>query len=163
MILDAFGANGLKGAEANVKRDLDGFNTALTDAVEDFRSEVQSGSRRRDRPAFLRIDSLIAVTIGGGVVANDVRRKRNVTEFLDCSEEIRHWSEANATLAEFAAGNDLGYQFIVITEEEALADGNLSAGPNEAFPLIGILLELTSEEYLDSSAKKFTRRRIVRA
>ena len=80
MILDAFGANGLKGSEANVKRDLDGFNTALTDAVEDFRSEVQSGSRRRDRPAFLRIDGLIAVTIGGGVVANDVRRKRNVTE-----------------------------------------------------------------------------------
>jgi len=145
MIFDAFGPNGLEGSEADVKRNFDDFDAALTDPVEDFRSEVQSGGRRRDRTAFLRIDSLIAITIGGGVVAIDVRRKRNVTEFLDCSEEIWYRSEANATLAEFAAGNDLGDQFIVITEEEALTDGNLSAGPNEAFPFIRILLELASE------------------
>jgi hypothetical protein len=163
MILDAFGANGLKGAEANVKRDLDGFNTALTDAVEDFRSEVQSRGRRRDRTAFLRVDRLIAVAIGGGIIAIDVRRKRNMPEFADYCEKIIHWREADTALTEFTPRNNLGHQLFVVTEKEAFAYSNLSSGANEAFPFIGILFLLTSEEDFDSSAKEFTRCGIVGA
>jgi hypothetical protein len=51
----------------------------------------------------------------------------------------------------------------VVTEKEAFAYTNFPSGANETFPFIRILFLLTSEEDFDSSAKEFTRCRIVGA
>ena len=48
VVFDAFDVNGLKCAEADVKGDVDGVDSALADAVENLRSEVETGGGRGD-------------------------------------------------------------------------------------------------------------------
>src|SRR5579864_3142555 len=43
------------------------------------------------------------------------------------------------------------------------ADGNFSARPNEALPVVGVGLQVAREEDFDASAKKVARGRILRA
>ena len=50
--------------------------------------------------------------------------------------------EADLALAEFGAGQDLGlefigFQFILLAEEEAFADSDFAAGANQALPIVG--------------------------
>ena len=64
MIFHALDADGLKCSEADVQSNLDGFDSALADAVEDFSREMKAGSRRGHRSALLGINGLIALAIG---------------------------------------------------------------------------------------------------
>ena len=43
VIFDAVDADRLKSSQADMKRDLGGYNSALADAVENLGSEVQAG------------------------------------------------------------------------------------------------------------------------
>ena len=62
-----------------------------------------------------------------------------------------------------AAGDHFGLEFVVITEIEMLADADLAAGADQAFPYIGIVIQLASEQDLDASVKKIARGGIVGA
>ena len=60
--------------------------------------------------------------------------------FSTDGEEISCRREPNVPLAKFASSNDLGRKFVVLAEEEMLADGDLTAGTDEAFPFVWIRL-----------------------
>ena len=69
---------------------------------------MQSGSRSGDGTAFLRVDGLVAVAIGAGVVAIDIGRQRNVSDLFDQGEEIIDGGETDVTFAKGAARENLG-------------------------------------------------------
>ena len=99
----------------------------------------------------------------------DVRRERDVTDAIECGEEIldalKDRLKADAALAELGAGEDLGFKFvpIVLAEEQAFTNADLAAGPNQAFPVVGLGGELTRQQNLDAAVEEVARRRIVRA
>src|SRR5437879_10136210 len=75
VIFAALHANRLEGSQADMQCDLYGLDSALADAVENFRSEVKAGGRGCDRSALLGIDGLVALTIARGIRTRDVRRE----------------------------------------------------------------------------------------
>src|SRR5215831_1984680 len=91
-------------------------------------------------------------------MADALDYREEVLEPLPCFARRR---EADMTLAEFSTGDDFGLQFVMISEEEVLADRNFSAGPNEALPVLRIGLQLAREEDFDASAKEVARCWIV--
>ena len=48
-------------------------------------------------------------------------------------------AKADLALAEFSAGDDFGWQFVILAEEQALADADFAAGTNQAFPVVGLI------------------------
>ena len=64
--------------------------------------------------------------------------------------------------AEFAARDDLGLEFVVLAEIKMLADSDLTAGTDQAFPVIGIVADLAGEKDLNASVKKVAGGRISR-
>jgi hypothetical protein len=58
-------------------------------------------------------------------------------------------------LAELGARQDLGLEFILIAEEEALADSDFAAGSNEALPIVWVGCELASEKDFDAAVGAF--------
>jgi hypothetical protein len=124
---------------------------------------VEAGGGGGDGSALAGVDGLIAVAIGGGVGAGDVGRERDVADFFHASEEVAHRSEADAALAEFAAGDDLGLELVVIPKEKMLADSDFAAWADQTLPFIRIALQLPCEQDLDPAAKKVARGGILRA
>lgn len=61
---------------------------------------------------------------------------------IDPAEKIVDGIEADAALAKGSASENLGAELIVISEEEMFADVDFSAGTNEAFPFVRVLLQL---------------------
>src|SRR3989442_12844235 len=49
----------LKSSQADMKRNLGGFDTTLTNTVKNLRSKVQATGRRSDGTAFVRAKSLV--------------------------------------------------------------------------------------------------------
>jgi len=90
-----------------------------------------------------------------------------VSYALDAGEEIGDWGEADAPLAESASFGDLGFQFGAafgwFAKVEFLSDPDLSPGPYQAFPLIGIVRYLAGQQNFDLAAEKISCRRVVRA
>jgi hypothetical protein len=171
VVFDAVDADRLEGSQADVEGNLGGFDAALADAVEDGGSEVEAGRGSGDRSGGLGIDGLITLAVGGGIGAGDVGWERNVADAIEESEEIV-WIgvvrsverlEADAALSEFGAGEDLGLQIIVLSEEEAFADADLAAGANQALPIVGVGGELAGQENFDASVKKVAGGGIARA
>src|ERR1039458_7988838 len=119
-IFDALDADGLESSQADVQGDLDHLDPTLADAVEDFRSEMQASGWGRYRSALPRIDSLIAVAIAGRIGARDIRRERDVADAIEHGEEIADWLKADAALAEFRSGENLGLQVagVPVAEEQ---------------------------------------------
>ncbi len=161
VIFDAIGMHGLKCAEADVEGDLDGFDAAGADAVENRLREMETGGGRGDGAAGLRVDSLIAIAIGGGIGARDVGRERNVADAVedvvklgDRAGAVIDRRKTDVAFAEGSAGDDLGLEFVVLAEKQALADADLAAGTNQAFPIVGLGGKLASEQDLDASVKK---------
>ena len=73
---------------------------------------MQPGGRSGDRAQRLGIDRLVLLAIERRVRAIDVWRQRNVSDALEHAEEIGDRIEAEMALAEFAAGDDLGSEFV---------------------------------------------------
>ena len=129
VILDTIDADGLKGSEADMESDFGGLDSALADAVEGFRGEMKAGGRGGDRSALLGVDGLIAFAIAGGIRARDVGRERDVADAIEGGKESVHalnGLKADAALAEFGAGEDIGLKFfeiaIVLAEEQSFTD-----------------------------------------
>src|SRR5256885_15767712 len=78
---------------------------------------MQSGGGRRNRPAFPRIDCLIAIPICALVLASDVRRQRHVSQLFDQFEEVCNWLKANAALAKRSPRQDFSRKFIALAKE----------------------------------------------
>jgi hypothetical protein len=77
-----------------------------------------------------------------------------VADFFHAPEKIMYGCETDVALAEDAAGDHLGLEFIVLSEEEMFGDANLSSGTHQAFPFVGIALDLPCEQNLDASVKE---------
>lgn len=163
VIFNLLDVDGLEGTQADVKRDLGGFDPALPELREDVGSEMKAGGGCGNGAALVRVNGLVAVAIVRGIRTGDVGREGDMADLVDCGKEIVDWREADVALTEFAAGNDFGAEFIVGSEEKMLADGDFAAGADEAFPVIGIVLQLFCEEDFDASAEEVAGGRIVRA
>lgn len=163
VIFDFIDTHRLECAEADVEGDLGGFDSAVADAGDDFGSEVESGSGGGDGAAFAGIDGLVAVAVGGGIRTDDVGRKRNVADVFHLGKKILCGGEADVALSELAAGDDFGLKFIVVAEVELLADCDLAAGTDETLPVVGLALELASEEDFNASLEKVATGGIARA
>ncbi len=163
VIFDAPDANGLKSPEADVKSDLGGFDSTLTDALENFRGEVKAGGGSGDGAARIGIDGLITIAVTRRIGAGDVGRERDVADAIEGGEEICDRLEADAALAKFCARQNFGLQFVMVAEEEVLAYADFAAGTDEAFPVIGLGGELASEQHFDAAVKKIAGSGIMRA
>jgi hypothetical protein len=163
VIFDALDADGLKGSQADVQGYIDSLDLALANAVEDFGCEMKASGGGCYRSPLLRIDGLIPLTIMGRVRTRDIRREWDVADAVEGSEEIADGLKTEAAQAEFRASEDLGLQFIPLAEEQAFADPDFAAGPNQAFPIIGLGGELAGQENLDAAAEEIACRRIGRA
>ena len=163
VLFDFFDADRLEGAEADVKGDFRGFDAAVAETGERLRSEMETGGGGGDGPALAGVDGLVAVAITGGIGAGDVGRERDMADLLDAGEEVVCRSEVEVALAKFAAGDDLGLEFVVVAEEKVLADADFAAWTHEAFPIVRIALQLPSEQDFDTAAEEVTRGRILRA
>ena len=86
-----------------------------------------------------------------------------MADAIKYGEEIIDSLEADAALAEIPAGQNLGVQFAPLAEAEALADADFAAGPNQAFPIIGLCRKLACQQNFDTAVKKSTGRRIAGA
>jgi hypothetical protein len=155
VLFDVLDADRLEGAESHVEGDLRGFDATVVEAGQNFRSEVEAGGGGGDGSALTGVDGLIAVAVGGGISAGDVRRKRDVADLLDPGEEVVCQSEADVAFAKFAAGEDLGLEFVVVAaKEEMLADSDFAARADETSPIVRIALPLACEQDFDLAAEK---------
>ena len=136
VLFDFFYTDRLKGSQSDVEGDFCGLDAAVMKAGQNLRSEVEAGSRGGDRTALAGVDGLVAIAIRRGIGAGDVGWERHVADLFYVGEEIVDRGEADVTLAKFAAGDDLGVEFVIIAEEKMLADSDLSPGPDETFPII---------------------------
>src|SRR6185437_13488586 len=99
---------GLERSQPHMQGDFGGFYTPLLDLIEDLRREVKACGWGRNRATLPRINRLVAITVGGAVLALNVRRQGNVPELFDPCEEVRHWRKTDAALAERSTRNHLG-------------------------------------------------------
>lgn len=154
MLLDSFRTDRLKSSETHMERNLRGFNAAGADAGKNPGSEMETGGRRGDGSALAGVNSLVAFAVGGGIFAGDVGRKRDVSDLVDAGEKILDGIEADAAFSERSAGEDFGVQLVVVPKEKMFADIDLATRTDETLPVVGILLQLASEEGFDASVKK---------
>ncbi len=163
MLFDSLGSDGLKSAETDVQGDLDCLDAASANARQDFRSEMQAGGWSGDGSAFVRIDGLIALAVGGGIFPRDVGREGDMSDALEDGEEIFRRNESDVTFPEGSAGDYLGLQFILRAKEEMLSNSDFAAGADETLPFIWLRCDLAGEENLDASAEEFAGGWILRA
>ena len=64
--------------------------------------------------------------------------------------------KADAALAEFCAGQDLGLKFfaIALAEKQAFADADFAAGTNQAFPIVRVGGKLAGQQNLDAAVEQ---------
>jgi len=117
VIFDAFDADRLKSSQTNVKGDLDSFDAALANAVEDLRREMKSRSGRGDGAAMSGVDGLIAIEVAGRIRARDVWRKGHVPDAIEDGIEIADWLKTDSAFTEFGSSKNFGFQFIVLAEK----------------------------------------------
>src|SRR5271168_2640488 len=109
-LIHTINAQWCKSAEADMQCDSGNLNTAHSNGFKNSRSEVQPCRRRGDRASLRSEDSLVALAIGIGIFAPDVRRQGNVANLFENSKEIFHRSKAQRALTELAARDDLRLQ-----------------------------------------------------
>jgi hypothetical protein len=144
-LADAVDTQGGEGAEADVEGDAGYFDAVGGELCKSLGREVEAGGGRSYGAALFGEDGLVAIAVGGCVVAMDVGRQGNVADAVEDGEEvdagrIGDRSEFEEALAEGAALKDFGFEEDFARgrgEDEALADGNLAAGTHEGAPLVG--------------------------
>jgi hypothetical protein len=134
----------------------------LADLVKNLRGEVKSGGGSSDGAELLGVYGLIAVAIGGGIRAGNVRRKRDVADAIEGGEKIRDRSEADVALAEFRAGQDFSLEFVLLAEVQAFTDADLAAGTDQAFPVIWVGRDLSRQQNFNAAVQEVAGRRITR-
>jgi hypothetical protein len=120
-----------------VQREAGNFDAARGERVEDLRSEVQAGGGRGDGAAFAGEDRLVALAVGGGIVAADVGRQRDVADAVERGEKIIDRLETQQALAELAALQHLGFErdgAVGRGKDENLADGDFPSRTDEGAP-----------------------------
>jgi hypothetical protein len=109
----------------------------------------------------LGINGLVALAIAEGIRPLDIRREGDVADAIESGEEVVVLTlgglKADVALAEFPSAQDLGLQFaeiaIALAKEQAFADADLAAGPNQTFPIVGLGVELVAEQNLDAAGE----------
>ena len=170
VILDALDADGLEGSQADVQGDIDGLDAALADAVEDFWGEMKAGGGSGYRSALLGIDGLVAFAIAGRIGTRDIGRERDVADAIEGSEEIvgaaRDGLKADAALAEFPAGEDLGLQVrrdCAPPKNRRSPTPILRPGRTRHSQSLGWVESLAGQQNLDAAVEEIAGRRISRA
>ncbi len=74
---------------------------------------------------------------------------------------LKNWPKADAALAEFGAGKDLGLKFISLAEEQAFADADFAAGPDQALPIVRFSRKLAGQQNLDAAVEEIARGRVA--
>src|SRR5437870_4094517 len=163
MLLHIFHPHRLKSAEPDMKRNLRGFNSTLRHAGEHFWSEVQSCGRRCRGPTFLGVDSLVTLPIFRTIFAIDVGRQRHMPNSLNDRKEVGHRSKPDSPLPETATRHHVGFQFVLLPEEQALTDSDFSSRTDQALPLVWLIRDLPGEQHLNAPPQKIPRCRILGA
>src|SRR5271166_6383649 len=163
VIFDALDPNRLERPQSHMQSDFDGVNSALANAIQDFRCEMQSRRGRRDRPDVLGVDRLVALAVAGRIRARNVRWKRHVADAVKSREEIINRLKAYAPLTEFSAGENFCMQLIVRAEEQPFSDSDFAAGTNQALPIIRLTGNLAGKQNFNASVKKIAGGGIVQA
>jgi hypothetical protein len=91
----------------------------------------------------MRKDGLVALAIRIFIVATNIGRQRHVADAVEDGKKIADGFEAQQPFAEFAALKNLSLKFdfaIRQGKDQALADGDLSARPDQCAPEIFIRL-----------------------
>jgi hypothetical protein len=103
VVLDSLDSHWLKRPVADVKSDLRDFDAATPQAVEQFRSEMQTCGWSGDGAPFARKYRLISLGVEAVFfVALDVRRKRRPADAIDDFVEVACCFKAHDTAAAFA-------------------------------------------------------------
>jgi len=98
---------------------------------------VQACGGRGDGAAFAGEDRLIALAVGGSIVAADVGRQRDVADTVERGEEVIDRLEAQQALTELAALQHFSFEgdgAVGRGKDKDLADCDLAAGPDEGAP-----------------------------
>ncbi len=154
VLFDLLDADWLKCTQSDVESDFCGFDAAVEETGENLRGEVEAGGGGGNRSALPGVDGLIAIAIGRGIGAVDVGRQRDVADSFYAGKEIIDGREADLALTKFAAGDDLGMEFVIIAEEKMFSDSDLSPGSDETFPIVGIAPQLPGQQDFDTAAKE---------
>src|SRR5690348_5875975 len=133
---------GLERSQPDMQGDFGVFYAPLLELIQDLRREMQACGWSGNRATLSRINGLIAITIGGTVLALDIRRQGNMLQLFDSSEEVRHWRKTDAPFAKRSPRNHLGFELILVAKEEFFADADLAPWPHQALPLIRFLRQL---------------------
>ncbi len=163
MVFYPLNSHWLEGSEAHVQSNFGGLNTAGGQAGQNLPREMKPRGGCSDGSPVASVHGLITLVVGRRIRARNVRRQRDVADQVDACDEIGHGSKADMALTEVPAGDDFGLKFISLSQKKMLTDGDLTARTNQAFPFVGIVAQLTGEQYLDASAKKLAGSRIPRA
>ena len=163
VLFNFFHAHGLKSAEADVERDFSGFDSSLMDTVEDLGSEMKSGGGGDNGTALASVYGLVTFAIRRRIRAGDVWGQRDVTDFVHAGKEIWRGCEADVAFAEFAAGDDLGLEFVMVAEEKMFSNPDFAAGSHQTLPIVGFALELAGEEDFDAPLEEIAGCGIVKA
>src|SRR6266568_3858800 len=163
VILHAFDPHRLKRTYAYVQRNLGGYDSALPYAGKNFRSEVQTGGRGRNRASLARINGLISLAVFGIVRASDVWGQRHMPETFNQGEEIFGGTETDFPLAKLTAFYDFTADLPCIAEEQLLSNPDLPPRTDKAFPFVRLAGNLPGEKNFDPSLQKFPSGRIARA
>lgn len=154
MLFDFLDADWLEGAESDVEGNFCGLDAANAETGENLGGEVEAGGGGGNRSALAGVNGLIAIPIGRRIVAGDVGRKGDVADHFYAGEKVIDGSEPDVALTEFAPGDDLGTELVIIAEEKMLADSDLAARPDETLPIVGIALQLPCKQDFDTAAKE---------
>jgi hypothetical protein len=99
---------------------------------------MQSGCGSGYRSAFSGVDGLITVSVAGRIFARDIRRKRYMSDALDLVKKIVRLGKPDVAFTEFASGDHLCLEFVVLSEVDVFSDSNLAPRTDQAFPFVGI-------------------------
>src|ERR1035437_771098 len=94
-------------SEAHVQCNASYFDAAGSEGIEDLRGEVEARGGGSHGAALGRIDRLVALAIGGGIVAADIGRQWHVADAVEDGKEIVHRLKAEQALTVLSAFQDL--------------------------------------------------------
>ena len=113
-VLQAVGADGLEGAEADVEGDGFNLDTFMSEGLEDFGGEVEARGWGGGGAKGVCVDGLVAGAVFGGVrerlITVDVGRERHVADALKDFEEILAGGETEGAFAVVAGGKDFSLE-----------------------------------------------------
>src|SRR5262249_34721039 len=129
VLFDNFLANRLKSPKTHVQCYTRQLGTRSLRLLQNFRSEMQTGGRWRNRSALSREHRLVSLAIGCGIITPDIRWKRNMADAFNGRVHIAIHRESNRALAVLSSRNNLKRDTFV--EFNPLADRSLASRPNQ--------------------------------